>query len=282
MLSPAAAPPPAVAPAIATAIAAAAPLPAAVTETITARSAGAQLVATEAKPFRQYAFTIEASGVPGHTLTGRFSSLQKTLRCAGGGGGGRAVWKAVSGSFPSTHPFRDFTNNEANVARRAEELRAYLERLLADNGDEGQLISDPGFQATALQLQPGAALGAALGAIGAARRQRAEQARAAEAARLAAIAAEQAGDCAFAQTFNQVIIFRSHACQCSHMYHLFHAAQPARPRVHSRLSRVRVSLMCMARLLPTLRRPWAPSPPSRSRGRSASSCATRCGASVMR
>jgi len=209
--------------AAAAAAAAAAPPPAAVDETITVRSAGAQLVTAEAKPFREYAFAIEAGGAPAHTLRGRFSRLQQSLCCSGGGGGGgggHAAWRAASASFPSSHVFRDYTGNEANVARRAEELRAYLDLLLRCGaaGSEGALLADGGFRAMALQLPPGAPLNAALAAIGAARRQRADHARAAEAARraaaeaqeaarLAAIAAEQAGDCAFAQTFNQATAY---------------------------------------------------------------------------
>jgi len=63
---------------------------------------------------RMYTFTLNVAGVRIHTFTASFSVFRHCFN---------NVWP----SFPSRHALRDYTWNETNVARRAEELRFYFE-----------------------------------------------------------------------------------------------------------------------------------------------------------
>ena len=93
-------------------------------------------------------------------------------------------------------------------AERAEDLRAYLDKLL-NQEDEGRLLGDASFQSKALGLEPTSPFAAALGAIANERARRANEARAAAAAEQAAILKQQQDDCAFAQTFNSALAYQS-------------------------------------------------------------------------
>jgi len=130
-------------------------------------------------------------GVQVHLVTGRYSELRKRF-------------KDLFQDFPSRHPFRDYTNKQKNVERRAEELRQCFERNL-NMQDEGRLLAS---ERTLLALGVTSAEATqALAAVAEARRAAAEAARHAEAARLAAIDQQQREDCRHAQDFNTLAAY---------------------------------------------------------------------------
>ena len=168
---------------------------------IAVTTTGFRLVADGAKPFRQYHFLLSANGST-HAVGGRFSVLEKSLRDKTD-----PDWSAASSAyFPSFGFFSDMIHNEANVQSRAEDLRAYLDRLL-NLPDEGRLVSSAAFHTRALGLNASDAFTQVLKSIGTERRRRADAARAAAAAEQAAILKQQHDDCAFAQTFNSRLAY---------------------------------------------------------------------------
>ena len=147
------------------------------------------------KPFREYNFVIEVLGME-HTLCGRYSAFERPM----------SEW---TDDFPKDwfHFAYNYTTNDDNVAQRARELRAFLERALNQH-DEGRRLGSAVTHA-ALQVASSSPMASALYAVAAERKRVADAARSAEAARLAAIATEQRHDCAFAQTFNSMIAYSS-------------------------------------------------------------------------
>lgn len=142
---------------------------------------------------RVYNFALVVGGVQVHVVTGSYSQLRD--RCS-------KVF--LSGDFPSKHVFRDYTNNESNVAERAQELQKYL-HLQLNTHDEGSVVgSQRTFQALGV-ASPGAAQ--ALTSVAVARKEAANAARNAEAQRQAAICAQQQADCQHAQEFNTIVAY---------------------------------------------------------------------------
>jgi len=145
------------------------------------------------RPARVYSFALMVGGMQVHQLFGRFSELRS--RCNG-----------VLGSFPSRHIFSgDYTQNEANVAKRAEELRGFFEMHLNKN-DQGSVVGSR-QTLSALGIAPGTQAEQALAGVAAARRRAADEKRARAAARLAAIDQQQRADCAHAQEFNSLVAY---------------------------------------------------------------------------
>ena len=131
----------------------------------------------ERGPYREYCFVIEARGETGE-LRGRFSDLERSL--------------GSLGPFPKEplSILKNYTTNEENVQKRAEELRVFLKTLLNDK-DAGGKLSSTLFRA-ALQIDEGSPLSAAFKAIGAERHKKAAAAReAAMTARMSAMAQQQ-------------------------------------------------------------------------------------------
>ena len=159
------------------------------------RLGGTVLKYADEKPYREYTFVIEVLGME-HMLCGRYSAFESSM----------SNW---ADDFPKDwfHFAYNYTTNDDNVAQRARELRAFLERALNQH-DEGRRLGSAVTHAS-LQVASSSPMANALHAVAAERKRVADAARAAEAARLAAIATEQHDDCAFAQTFNSMIAYSS-------------------------------------------------------------------------
>jgi len=80
---------------------------------------------TSAEGKKEYSFDLIVKGTPVARYSGSYSHLRK--RCL-----------PVFGDFPPKHIFEDFNTNDANVARRGEELRRFFELHLNAPSD-GQL-----------------------------------------------------------------------------------------------------------------------------------------------
>lgn len=140
---------------------------------------------------REYSFQLIIGGAVVHQFQGTFSDL-------------RTRFNSLLEEFPSRHVMQNFKTNEANVARRAEELRIYFEQKL-NQRDEGRIVGSAAVHA-ALTITSQVTM-QAFNRVASARKAAANAARAQVAARQAAIQQQQLADCRHAQDFNQLVAY---------------------------------------------------------------------------